>query len=59
LDEIDYESTPLFFAIEHGNEAIVSELLNAGASPSQADSTGRFRVSSVFGQKLLRSPLQA
>jgi ankyrin repeat protein len=41
LDEIDfdYESTPLIFAIEHGNEAIVSELLNAGASPSQWDIT--------------------
>jgi uncharacterized protein len=41
LDEIDfnYESTPLIFAIEHGNEAIVSELLNAEASPSQGDIT--------------------
>jgi ankyrin repeat protein len=41
LDEIDfdYESTPLIFAIEHGNKAIVSELLNAGASPSQWDIT--------------------
>jgi uncharacterized protein len=36
LDEIDfeYESTPLIYAIEYGNEEIIAELLNAGASPS-------------------------
>lgn len=41
LDEVDFdfESTPLIFAIEYGNEAIISELLNAGASSSQWDIT--------------------
>jgi uncharacterized protein len=36
LDKIDYEyeSTPLIYAIEHGNAEIIAELLNAGASPS-------------------------